>query len=138
MAKVVLIDSGPLVATLLRRDRHHDWARDLLGRLPPPFVTCEAVISETIFLLGSNGIAKESFLHMLERGALRLAPDFSGGVAELTRLMRRYADTPMSFADACLVRLSELHSDSVVLTLDSDFLVYRRNGRQRISTLMPR
>ena len=51
---------------------------------------------------------------------------------ETLRLLRRYVDTPMSFADACLVRMTELHDDPVVFTTDSDFQIYRRNGRQAI------
>ncbi len=74
---------------------------------------------------------------MLERQLI--VSDFSSQahVNDITRLMRRYADTPMSFADACLVRMSELHSDCAVLTLDSDFLAYRRHGRQTIPSLIP-
>lgn len=52
--------------------------------------------------------------------------------------MRRYADVPMSLADACLVRMSELSDDASVLTLDSDFRIYRRLGRQAIPLLTPR
>jgi len=51
--------------------------------------------------------------------------------------MVKYANVPMSFADACLVKMSEQYSKSVVLTLDSDFLIYRRHGNQSIPTIMP-
>jgi hypothetical protein len=51
--------------------------------------------------------------------------------------MRRYASVPMSLADACLVRMSELDPAARILTLDSDFLVYRRSGRQVVPTIMP-
>lgn len=51
--------------------------------------------------------------------------------------MKKYADTPMSFADACLVRMAELDDDAVVVTLDSDFTVYRKNGDQPIPLVTP-
>ncbi len=51
--------------------------------------------------------------------------------------MQRYADQPMSFADACLVRMTELHPDSMLITLDGDFRVYRRHGRQAIPLATP-
>ena len=51
--------------------------------------------------------------------------------------MLRYANVPMSVADACLVRMSELVADCTVFTLDGDFRVYRRNKRQKIPVLMP-
>ena len=52
-------------------------------------------------------------------------------------LLARYADVPMSLADACLVRMSEQYTNSLVLTCDSDFRRYRRHRRQRIPTIMP-
>lgn len=52
-------------------------------------------------------------------------------------MIRRYSDVPMSLADGCLVRLAELHPQSQVFTLDSDFSVYRKNGRKVIDVLTP-
>ena len=51
--------------------------------------------------------------------------------------MQQYQSVPMSVADACLVRMSELDRNSSVLTLDPDFLIYRRNRSQNIPTIMP-
>jgi len=65
--------------------------------------------------------------------AFRLEPESESVAA----LMRRYADLPMSLADACLVRMSELNRDCRVLTTDSDFKLYRRFGRQVIPLLCP-
>ena len=66
------------------------------------------------------------------------ASTWSESSSAVGRLLRRYASLPMDLADACLVRLSELHADSVVFTIDSEFRdVYRRNGRQVIPTLLP-
>jgi predicted nucleic acid-binding protein len=58
-------------------------------------------------------------------------------VETITRLMNRYVNVPMSLADACLVRMAELYSGSRVMTLDSHFRVYGRNGRQVIPTILP-
>jgi predicted nucleic acid-binding protein len=55
----------------------------------------------------------------------------------LANLLTKYANVPISLADACLVRMSELHENSVVFTFDRDFKLYRRHGRQVIPTLMP-
>ena len=77
-------------------------------------------------------------MELVARGVLRVDFDVEREAAALSRLLRRYASLPMDFADACLVRLSEIHADSVVFTLDSEFRdVYRRNGRQVIPTLSP-
>lgn len=137
MARTVLIDTGPIVAALRARDQHHAWARAQLERLTEPCLTCEAVISETFFLLGSASQSKERLVQILERGIVKVDFDFQSSRSETLRLVQRYDDTPMSFADACIVRMSEMFRDSAVFTTDSDFLNYRRYGRQVIPLLAP-
>jgi predicted nucleic acid-binding protein len=137
MAKTVLIDSGPLVAALRQRDEHHAWARAHFEAATETFVTCEAVISESLFLLERAKYGKEALCGLLERGIVKVGFSFAGQLAETIRLIRRYNDTPMSFADACLVRMAEQTENSVVFTTDSDFRAYRKNGRQVIPLIMP-
>ena len=74
---------------------------------------------------------------LIDRGLLNASFRLQGEQQRLRRLLKRYADVPMSVADACLVRMSELANDCMVVTLDSDFQVYRRNGRPVIPTLIP-
>jgi predicted nucleic acid-binding protein len=133
-----LVDSGPLVALLNQRDRHHGWARETFDAIVPPIFTCEAVLSEACFLLSGIEGGQDAALALLDGGIVHV--DFSVGteVSSLRSLMRRFADVPMSLADACLVRMSELTRDAVVVTLDADFRIYRRNRRQVVPTLMPR
>ena len=137
MASNVIVDTGPLVAALRRRDKHHEWARAHFEAATQPFVTCEAVISEAVFLLERAGGGKDSLLGLLERCIVVMRYSFESEIPETLRLLRRYDDTPMSFADACLVRMSEKHDDAVVITTDSDFHLYRRNGRQVIPLIIP-
>ena len=138
MAVLVLVDTGPLVAALRLRDRHHRWTRAQLAALPGPLLTCEAVLSEAFFLLQAVPKGPESLAGMIDRGVLEVRFDFQDEREATLRLLRKYADTPMSFADACLVRMSEIHREASVLTLDQDFVTYRRNGRERIPLLSPR
>ena len=137
MAKTVLIDSGAIVAALRRRDQHHAWARSHFQALSDPCITCEAVISECFFLLERATEGKERLASMLERGIIVADFPFAAHRNETLRLLRRYADTPMSFADACLVRMAELHGDALVFTTDRDFQIYRKNGRQAIPLISP-
>jgi predicted nucleic acid-binding protein len=137
MARSVLVDTGPLVAALRRRDHHHIWARAHFEATSQPFITCEAVVSEALFLLERAGGGKEALLGLLERGIVVIRYSFDDEITETLRLIRRYNDTPMSFADACLVRIAEKTDDSVVFTTDSDFRQYRRNGRQVIPLIIP-
>lgn len=137
MRRKYLLDTGPLVAFLSRRDRHHAWARTLLATVAPPLLTCEAVVSEACFLLrGVPGGARAVF-DLLHRELVLVAFDLGSESLCVGKLLERYESVPMSVADACLVRMSELSPDSKVITADSDFRIYRRNGRQRIDTMMP-
>lgn len=133
----ILIDTGPLVAVLCKDDRDHAWTVEQFRALSPPFLTCEAVIAETCFLIERRGISGGVILERIENGLLRIGLEIEAHCGELKKLMARYASVPMSLADACLVRMSEIFSESRVLTLDSDFRVYRRNGRQMIPMIAP-
>lgn len=130
----VLIDTGPLVAAIDRHEQWHEWAKRQVGQSSAPLLTCESVLSEAWFLLRATDFGRAS---LLEREALRVGFTPQDHLPRIAELMRRYADTPMSLAEACLVRMSELIPDCVVLTLDSDFRVYRRHGRKQIPLLIP-
>lgn len=133
--RAAIVDTGPLVAFLNRRDRHHDWATEQLGRLSPPLLTCEAVLSETTYLVRGMTGGPEAVLELVARGVVKPTFRLQDEISPLKTLVRRYA---RDLADACLVRMSELHPDCVVLTIDTEFRdVYRRNGRQVIPTLLP-
>jgi uncharacterized protein len=136
MAKSALVDAGFLVALLSRRDANHGWAAAQAPRLPPPWATCEAVLSEASHLLG--GLGTLSFASLLRRGALVCDYRFADDMDAVLKLLQKYAGVPMSFADACLVRMTETLNDPVLLTTDGDFRIYRRHGRQIIPCVLPR
>lgn len=133
----VLVDTGPLVASLNRRDRFHAWAKAQLAEMEPPLLTCEAVVAEACFLLRQLPGGSSSVIEFLARKVLEIPFRLDANARSIAGLLEKYADVPMSLADACLVRLSELKEDALVWTLDSHFRLYRRHGRQVIPTLMP-
>ncbi len=133
----LLVDAGPLVALLNRRDRHHSWVREILDTLEPPVFTCEAVVSEACFLLSRIAGGQDALLELLTRHVIEIDFQMAGELVAVRSLMRKFATVPMALADACLVRMSELDTTSVILTLDSDFRIYRRNRRQVVPTIMP-
>ncbi len=135
MAGNVLVDAGFLVALLSGRDADHRWAATEAQRLPPPWRTCEAVLSEAFHLLGDRG--RPALTALLRRRAV--IPEFELGaeIEPVVRLMQKYSDIPMSLADACLVRMTEALAAPVLLTTDTDFRIYRRHGRQTVPAVMP-
>ena len=135
--KCVIADTGPLVAILDRDDRDHAWAVREGRRLPPKMLSCEAVLSEVHFLTQDIPEAKDRIESWLADGRLELPFSVRDHHSLLHELMVRYASVPMSFADACLVRMSELWPEAPVFTLDSDLRVYRRNKRQSLPLICP-
>jgi predicted nucleic acid-binding protein len=135
MARSVLVDSGFLVALLSRRDGNHRWAAAQSQRFPPPWSTCEAVLSEAFHLLATPGGPALSAL--LRRRAVLPAFALRDEMERALLLMEKYADLPMSLADACLVRMTEALADPVLLTTDTDFRIYRRHSRQAVPCVIP-
>jgi len=134
---VVLLDTGPLVSFLVADVEHSEWLVEQWKQLRPPLVTCEPVLTEAAFLLKREGVDTDVLFELLERGVIRVAFEVDEHLPELRALMRRYRDRPMSLADACLVRMSEVFKDGVIFTLDDDFHIYRRHGSKTIPVLMP-
>jgi predicted nucleic acid-binding protein len=135
MARSALVDTGFLVALLSRRDRHHCWAATQAPRIAPPWMTCEAVLSEAFHLLGPTG--EPRLAELLRRGAVVPVFDLGAELEPVLKLLHKYANLPMSLADACLVRMTETLANPVVLTTDDDFRVYRRHSRQVVPCVMP-
>lgn len=134
---VGLLDTGPLVSFLGSGLEHHDWAVEEWKRLRPPLLTCEPVLTEAAFLLKREGRDVDALFALLDRGIIRVSLSIQEQQADLRALMRRYRNRPMSLADACMVRLSEIHAAAEVLTLDADFRIYRRYGNKVIPLRMP-
>jgi predicted nucleic acid-binding protein len=133
----IIVDTGPLVAYFNRQDRWHRWVADQMAALSPPLLTCEPVITEACFLIQRAGGRPADLIRKITQRSLEIGIDLEEDASGIESLMHRYADTPMSLADACLVRLTERFSDCRLFTLDSDFEHYRRNGRQVIPLLHP-
>ena len=100
-------------------------------------LTCEPVLTEAAFLLKREGQPADPIFELLARGVIRIALDVQEELEDVRALMHRYRNLPMSWADACLVRLSELHAHAGIFTLDADFRSYRRHGNKVIPVRMP-
>jgi predicted nucleic acid-binding protein len=137
MADTVVLDAGPLVALLDRNDPWHDWARAQLVLINEPLLTCEGVVSECAFLLEQSDHGYRRLMALFQDGIVRLSFDLNDHMNAVATLMAKYHDVPMSVADACLFRIAELNDRPRVFTLDADFKVYRRHGRQTIPLIYP-
>jgi uncharacterized protein len=132
-----IVDTGPLVAFLDRAERHHRWVVEHIEGLEAPLLVCEPVLAEAMHLLARFSRAQDALFGLLEDGALTVAFQMEEHVSALRRLHRKYRDTPMSLADACIVRMAEIFDRHAVLTLDTDFLIYRKHGRVPLALIHP-
>ena len=136
MKQSILLDTGPLVAFLNRRDKFHRWSTAQWGQIAPPMLTCEAVVSEACFLLAGGSNGSDSVMPLIPRKIISISFRLDENIQPIRKLLAKYSPVPMSLGDACLVRLSELDQSSQVFTLDSDFNLYRKDGRRIIPTIM--
>ncbi len=136
MARNVLVDAGFVVALLSNRDAYHQWAASQAPDFPPPWSTCEAALSETFHLLG--GLGAPAVGALIRRRALVIAFQLAEHLEPITKLIEKYSNIPMSLADACLVRMTEIFADPVILTTDQDFRIYRRHSRQVVPCVTPK
>ena len=137
MNPILILDSGPLAAYLDKNDSFHRWADVQLKSDFSLLITCEAVLSEVNFLLRKPSHGIDLLLQFLRDAPIVIQPIYDGNKKNILELLDRYSNLPMSFADACLVRISELYPEAPILTLDSDFLIYRRNKNERLPLIIP-
>jgi predicted nucleic acid-binding protein len=123
--KPVLLDTGCIVALLDRSERHHGVCVSALADLHAPLVTCEPVIAEACYLLRRLPGAVDAILQNVEQRAFQVPLHLEAQARAVRALLKKYARVPMDLADACLVHLAEELGTGEILTLDSDFQVYR-------------
>lgn len=129
-----IADTGLIVAFGSRTDRSHPWAVELARNITEPLLTCEAVLAEAAFHLGSSSYV----LNLLEDEMVRIAFDCNRHLVRLKELALRYEDRKPDLADLCLIRMSEIYPKYPVITVDeADFRIYRRNKRDIIPIICP-
>jgi len=131
-----LIDTGAILALLDADDPWHRYCRTVFAQLRFPLLTSEAVLTEVFHLTGKNRKAKDTALKFLRSGTIVLRSIEDAELPELRRLMDKYWDRPMDFADATLVHLANRESLNAILTIDqADFAIYRLAGNKRFHVL---
>jgi uncharacterized protein len=132
----VLLDTGPIVALLSKDDAEHERAERLFSECPPPFRCCEAVLAEACFLMKKvHAAAPAEVIALGRKGVFAVSITLPDHWTEIERILRKYADRPISLADACLIRCAEIYQEDRILTFDSDFSVYRWNKNRKFHLL---
>ena len=122
----ILLDTGPIVALLSANDKNHERAVRVFSETAPPFRCCEAVLAEACFLMRKvDSAGPAEVLALARQHVYEIALSLRDEAAAIESLLRKYADRPISLADACLIRCAELHDEPRVFSFDADFRVYR-------------
>lgn len=132
-----IVDMSVIIAYLNLKDMYHKWAIENLKRLSPPLITCEAVIVESSFLLRKYEKGNQLLFQLLKENLLEIRFNLQQQSEYINSLLIQYSDVPISIADACLIRMSEIFINSKIITLDSDFNIYRRNKNEMIPLIIP-
>jgi len=134
---VIIVDTGALVSAIKRNEKYHEWAKFQLSSFTQPIVSCEAVLSESLFMLRPSVSARRDLMTLCTTGVVDIAFSLRDELDSVNKLIRKYSDVPMSLAAACLVRMCEITERSAVFTIDSDFRIYRKNDTARIPVIAP-
>jgi len=139
MAAAVFLDTGPLVAFFNRRDQYHGWAFEAFSNITAPMVTCEAVLSETLFITKNNPVVVDALMGMMRDGLIVVKPVFNSDSYEVLQQVLKYADLPGSLADLSLVYLFQQAQTKVghILTTDSNFTIYRASNGNGLKLKTP-
>jgi predicted nucleic acid-binding protein len=133
----LIADTGPLVALLNQKESSHVWSVQALADFDGVLLTCEPVLTEALFLLDKTYAGTDALWDMLNRDLLVIAFELKQELRTVQKLKAAYRNVPMSLADACLVRMSELYPGISLFTLDTDFQIYRKNKNECIPCLAP-
>jgi predicted nucleic acid-binding protein len=135
--KPVLLDTGAIVALLDATDNFHQRCAVALAELRAPLITCEAVIAESCYLLRNVEGAAEAILQSVAEREFLLPIGLSEMTADVQRIFRKYRDRQMDLADAALIHLANEFQTADILTVDSDFHVYRWGRNNVFRVLVP-
>lgn len=131
MPAELLLDTGAFVALMDRSEQRHADCVAALEHWTGPILTTEAVLTETLYLVGPGWKAQKACLEFFLRGAFLLVPTSLSSLRRIAELMGKYRDLPMDYADATLVSLAEEMETDWVFTLDRrGFSTYRLHGRK--------
>jgi len=137
LARIAFLDTGPLVSFIDKREYHHTWINSVFSTLSVPLVTNTAVITEAFFLLKRSSRGEKGLMKMISEDFLDVEDVFTSKKEFIFAAMNKYTNIPCAFADANLLAMFEDQKDSVIITTDSDFLVYRDSSGKRLNLISP-
>ena len=136
MKNVSLIDSGPIIALFNKKDRYHKKCLNFFKSYRGSLISSCSVVTEVIYLLSFSITAQMNFLEWIERGGLTIHELSADDLDYIKKRMKKYSDLPMDFANASLMSFSEKFSIDAIISIDSDFSIYRKLDGKFLKNLL--
>lgn len=136
MRNAVLIDSGPIIALFDARDNFHKPVLKFMRSYHGTLVTTWAVLTEVLYLLSFSVQVQEDVLEWIYRGGLELKDISINDIKYIKERMIKYSNVPMDLADASLICISEKERIKQIISIDSDFSIYRTLNGKYLTNLL--
>lgn len=134
--KSTLIDAGPLIALFDKDDKYHKPVKEFLKSYKGKLITTLPVITEVTHLLGFNIKVQIDFLKWIERGAIDIFDLKINHFSRIIQLAEKYSDVPMDFADGSMIIIAEETGNKDIITIDSDYHIYKIKGKSFFNNLL--
>ena len=135
MLNTVLIDAGPLIALFDRDDKYHTSIVEFIKNTNYRFISTTAVLTETMYMLDFNTVVQLNFLEWIMKEGVIIHEIKQSNIKRIIDLTRKYSDRPMDFADATLVIAAEERGIRQIISIDSDFDIYRLYNKMKIENI---
>lgn len=133
--KNTLIDAGPIIALFNKKDRYHPQIKEFLKQYTGILTSTWPVITEVSHMLDFNTQTQIDFLTWISRGGIRIENIEQEDIIRIIELSKKYSDIPMDLADASLVSISEKFDLKEIITIDSEFYIYRTIEKEMIKNI---
>tara|TARA_R110002126_G_scaffold200584_4_gene348187 strand:+ start:27240 stop:27662 length:423 start_codon:yes stop_codon:yes gene_type:complete len=137
LAKTAFLDTGPLISFIDKREYHNTWINSVFSEIDVSLKTNTAVITEAFFLLKRSSRGEEGLMKMINEGFLLVEDTFSSNSNFIFDVMNKYKNVPCAFADANILAMAENKKESIIITTDSDFLIYRNSKGKPLKLISP-
>ncbi|KZL51629.1 twitching motility protein PilT [Nodularia spumigena CENA596] len=126
----IITDSSILFAYYSVKDNYHKSVCKFFEQCSSELITTIPCVTEVMYLLSRDSRTQNEFLNDLAQKLYRCIPLIPEDFTRIRELNEQYQDLPGDFADLSLITISERLNISAIITLDSDFDIYRRYRKQ--------
>ena len=134
--KNILVDTGSVVALFNRRDKHHKRVLEFTQNYTGGFITTWSVITEATHLLRNSIQAQLNLLEWIRRGGIEIVQIEKNDVERMITLTKKYSDLPMDLADCSLIIVAEKLAVNEIISIDSNYDVYRTLKQELLTNLL--